>query len=69
MNRYMTIIAGLIGLVLGVVVGYFVFNKPDPTQTGIDAGNYCCAGASVDSKCIKQTGVCPGDKPVVVSVP
>jgi len=70
-----TLIAGILGFILGVLCTYLFMgtlvgplNEP-PVMPPVASGNYCCPGASIDNKCIKQTGVCPADKPVVVTEP
>jgi hypothetical protein len=70
-----TLIAAVAGFILGVLLTYLFLGRPmrpdvrPPVAPPVASGNYCCPGATIDDKCIKQTAQCPADKPVVVSEP
>lgn len=68
MKKNLWIISGVIGIVLGYLIGNFAPFRQFGTLA-LDSGNYCCDRIDISQKCIKQTGPCPADKPIVVSIP
>lgn len=66
------LLIGVVGFILGALACYvYGQNLMSSAGKGVpDAtGNYCCDRVDALATCEKAKGLCPADKPVLVSVP